>query len=369
MAADEQSENRTEEPTPRRRQEARNEGRIARSPELGAAALLVAGTLLLSSIGGRAIGHHAVGLFRAAPGWLLDSEPTLLGVVTLMRAVVWDAAVALAPLLIGLMVVAVTAGVLQARGVASWKPLKPDRQRISPKAGLRRLLGGEAVLNLVKASFKLLVLTGVTYVVLRQALPRFATLADAGPIQVVETMESSIVRIGLSVGFAFLVLGAIDYTVQFFRLEKSLKMSRQEVVQEHREQEGDPHIKAQIRQIARQRARQRMLTQVAKADVVVTNPTHIAVALRYDAASGGAPVVVAMGERKMAERIKAIAKQAGVALVENKPLARALLATCTAGAPIPPALYVAVAEILAYVYRRRGRVPSLIGRAALGNAR
>jgi flagellar biosynthetic protein FlhB len=137
-------------------------------------------------------------------------------------------------------------------------------------------------------------------------------------------------------------------------------MSRQEVVQEYREQEGDPHVKARIRQIARQRARQRMLTSVAKADVVITNPTHIAIALRYDAAVSPAPIVVAMGERKLAERIKLLAKQAGVPLVENKPLARALLATCTVGAPIPPTMYVAVAEILAFVYKMRGRIPGAL---------
>ncbi len=369
MAADETPETKTEEPTPRRRQQARDEGRIARSPELVAAALLVTGTLLLSSIGGRTIGRHAIGLFRSGPGWLLESDPTVAGVVTLMRAVVGRTALALAPLLVGLAVVALAVGLVQSRGSASWKPLRPDLNRISPLAGLRRMLGAEAALNLVKASFKLTVLTLVTYLALRRAMPMFATLADSGPSRVIEIMESSIVRIGLSVGLAFLVLGAADYGVQFLRLEKTLKMSRHEVLQEHREQEGDPHIKARIRQIARQRARQRMLSHVAKADVVVTNPTHIAVALRYDAASGGAPVVVAMGERKLAERIKAIAKQAGIPLVENKPLARALLATCTVGAAIPPALYVAVAEILAYVYRRRGKMPAAVGQAALGRAR
>ncbi len=159
----------------------------------------------------------------------------------------------------------------------------------------------------------------------------------------------------LAISLAFLAIGALDYVVQFFRLEKSLKMSKQEVIQEHRDQEGDPQIKARIRQIARQRTRQRMLSQVAKADVVITNPTHIAIALKYDVATGGAPVVVGMGERKLAERIKLLARQAGVPMIENKPLARALLATCKVGAPIPPAMYVAVAEILAYVYKMRGR--------------
>jgi flagellar biosynthesis protein FlhB len=369
MASDDAPENKTEEPTARRRQSARDEGRIARSPEFAAAALLVAGTLLLASIGGRALGNHVMWVFRSGPAWMVESDSTLAGVVALVRGVTWRMAAALAPLLTGLGIVAIATGLLQSRGAASWKPVHPDLSRISPLKGLQRIFGAEAVLNLVKALFKLVVLAAVTYLVLRGALPRFAALADAGPNEVLSTMESSIVKIGLWVGLAFGVLGAIDYGVQFFRLEKSLKMSRQEVVQEHREQDGDPHVKARIRQIARQRVRQRMLTHVAKADVVVTNPTHIAVALKYDPAGGGAPMVLAMGERKMAERIKLIAKQAGVPLVENKPLARALLATGTVGAPIPPALYVAVAEILAFVYRRRGKVPDAVGQAALGRAR
>jgi flagellar biosynthetic protein FlhB len=370
MATDERpADNRTEDPTPRRRQQARDEGRIARSPELVAAALLVTGTILLASVGGRAIGRQAIELFRVGPGWLLDGEPTLAGMVALIRAVTWRSAVALAPLLIGLGLVALALGAVQAQGIASWKPVRPDLARINPLKGFRRIFGAEAVLNLIKASGKLAVLATVTYVVLRQAIPRFASLADGGPAMVILLLEWSIVRVGVSVGLAFLALGALDYAVQRFRLEKSLKMSRQEIVQEHREQEGDPQIKARIRQIARQRARKQMLSQVAKADVVITNPTHLAVALRYDGASGGAPTVVAMGERKLAERIKAIALRAGVPLVENKPLARALLATCTVGSPIPPALYVAVAEILAFVYRRRGRIPAAVGSAALGRAR
>jgi flagellar biosynthetic protein FlhB len=173
-----------------------------------------------------------------------------------------------------------------------------------------------------------------------------------------------VVRLALTVGLAFLVLGAFDYLVQFHRTEKQLKMSRHEVTQEYKEQEGDPLIKARVRQIARQRARRRMLTQVATADVVITNPTHIAVALKYDVNQAGAPVVVAMGERKLAERIKAIAGKSGVPIIENKPLARALRAACTVGAPIPPAFFIAVAEILAYVYRIRQRMPDAVAAAA-----
>jgi flagellar biosynthetic protein FlhB len=273
-------------------------------------------------------------------------------------------AAAMAPLAIGLAVAAIAVGLVQSRGNVSWKPVQPDLSRINPIKGFGRIFGADAAINLLKSTLKLAILGTVTYLVIRRAWPHFADLVGEGPADIGRVLSSATLRMSASIGLAFLALGALDYGIQFFRLEKSLKMSRQEVVQEHREQEGDPHIKARIRQIARQRARQRMLAQVAKADVVITNPTHIAVALRYDLSLAGAPVVVAMGERKLAERIKLIAKGAGVPCIENRPLARALLATGTVGAPIPPALYVAVAEILAYVYRLGRRLPAAVSTAA-----
>ncbi len=355
MADDQPSDNRTEEPTARRRQQARDEGRIAKSQELGAAAMLFAGAVFLSGFGGRAIGDAAIQLFRATPERLLGGQPSAEGFVVLLRAVTFQAAAAIAPLAIGLAVVGIAIGLLQSRGVASWTPVVPDLSRINPIAGFGRVFGTEALFNLVKAVLKLAALGAVVITVLQGAWPHFVALGDQGPLDIVATLRSSTLRMSVAISVAFVAIGVIDYAVQFFRLEKGLKMSKQEVVQEFREQEGDPQIKARIRQIARQRNRQRMLSQVAKADVVVTNPTHLAVALKYDVTAGGAPLVVALGERKLAERIKLIARQAGVPMIENKPLARALVATCKVGAPIPPAMYVAVAEILAYVYRMRSR--------------
>jgi flagellar biosynthetic protein FlhB len=151
-------------------------------------------------------------------------------------------------------------------------------------------------------------------------------------------------------------------------MEKSLRMTRQEVVHEHREMEGDPIVKARIFSIMRAKARQRMMREVPTADVVVVNPTEIAVALKYDGAVAPAPIVVAMGRLKLAERIRAIATQSGVPIVENRPVARALIATAVVSKPIPPALYAAVAEILAFVYRRRGRVPDALAQAERGSA-
>ncbi len=366
MADQDESDNRTEDPTPRRREKAREDGRVAKSPEFAAATMLLAGAVLLSTVGGRAMTEGIVDLFRVGPSWLLVDQPSRVGVVTLLREVTWRAAAAMAPFAIGLAIVGIAVGLIQTRGLYSWKPVEPDFSRIDPIKGFGRIFGSEALVNLVKSSLKLVILGAVVVVVIRRAWPHFVELGEETPADIVSVLSSSTLRMSLSVGLAFLAIGAFDYAIQFFRIEKSLKMARHEVVQEHKEQEGDPQIKARIRQIARQRARQRMLSQVAKADVVITNPTHIAVALKYDAAMSGAPVVLAMGERKLAERIKAIARKAGVPMVENKPLARALLATGMVGAPIPPALYVAVAEILAFVYRAKRRLPA--GVAARANA-
>jgi flagellar biosynthetic protein FlhB len=164
------------------------------------------------------------------------------------------------------------------------------------------------------------------------------------------------VRILASAGLALLFLALADYGFQVWQHEKQLRMSRQELKQEHKETEGDPNVKARRRSLARSLARRRMLLAVSQADVVVTNPTHVAVALKYDPTIADAPVVLAMGERKVAEQIKRLAAEAGVPTVENRPLARALLASARVGFPIPLELYVAVAEILAFVIRqRRGR--------------
>jgi flagellar biosynthetic protein FlhB len=161
------------------------------------------------------------------------------------------------------------------------------------------------------------------------------------------------VGLAISTGLAFLAIAGGDYLFQFFRFDASLRMSRQEIVQEYKETEGDPLIKSRIRAMARALSRRKMLRDVPTADVVVTNPTRLAIALKYDAAVSSAPIVVAMGARKLADRIRALAREAGVPIMEAKPLAQALFATAKIGEPIPPALYLAVAEVLAFVYRQR----------------
>jgi len=260
---------------------------------------------------------------------------------------------ALMPFAGGVVVVTVLVNLLQSRGAMSLKPIQPNFAKMNPTAGLQRMFNLDSVVNLVKSLVKLVALGSVTWMVLRGNWAEMVSLCETGPAAILAVLRSLGLRLVFLTGLSFLAIAGADYAWQVFRMEKKLRMTKQEVMLEHKESEGDPQIKGRIRQLQRQRARQRMLQAVPRADVVITNPTHVAVALQYDPDVAAAPLVVAMGERKLAERIKQIARDAGVPLVENKPIARALLATCSVGRPIPPGLYGAVAEILAFVYRLR----------------
>jgi flagellar biosynthetic protein FlhB len=260
---------------------------------------------------------------------------------------------ALLPFFGGVAVITIAVNLAQSRGAVSWGPVKPNFGKLNPAGGIKRLIGPDSLVNALKSILKLSVLGFITWTVLRRAWPELVSLVETGPSAIMAVTRTLGLKLVFMTGFAFLVIALADYAYQVMKLEKSLRMTKQEVILENKESEGDPQIKGRIRQMQRQRARQRMLQAVPKADVVITNPTHVAVALQYDPEISPAPIVVAMGERKLAERIKQIARDSNVPMVENKPVARALLATCVIGKPIPPALYTAVAEILAFVFRLR----------------
>lgn len=353
MAENEDGQERSESPTQRRRDEARNEGRIARSADLSSVAVLLAGAGFLSMAGGGALGNFSRRVLQESAGSLSAGALTPVGAANVLRTVTLGLVQALAPFLAGVAAVTIFVNLVQSRGAMSLKAIEPKFSKLSPAAGFKRLFSLDAVMNLAKSMVKLALLGAVTWFVFRRAWPDLVGLADTGPATVLMAMRTLGLKLVFLTGLAFLVVALGDYGWQLWRTEESLKMSKQEVMLEHKESEGDPQVKGRIRQIQRQRARARMMAAVPTADVVVTNPTHVAVALRYDPEEAGAPIVVAMGERKLAERIKQIARDAGVPLVENKPVARALLATCRVGKAIPPALYTAVAEILAFVFRTR----------------
>ncbi|MEO8633739.1 MAG: flagellar biosynthesis protein FlhB [Gemmatimonadales bacterium] len=344
----------TESATPRKREEAAREGRVPRSAELSAATLLLAGTATLALTAGGTIARHAVDLVQVGQGWLLATPMTDRDLIGMVQQVGRATLLALAPFFLGVIAITLLVNAVQARGIISMEPLSLKLSHIDPIAGLGRIVSLDAVVNVLKALIKLTIIGFVAWRVFSGAWTEILTTSGSSVPAILGVTRALMIKFTVLVGLAFLAIALFDYGYQVWQFEKNLRMSKQDVTQESRETEGDPAVKGRIRQLQRTMARKRMLTKVATADVVVTNPTHIAVALKYDPLISAAPIVIAMGERLMAQRIKDIARQAGVPVIENKPLARALLASAKVGKSIPPALYVAVAEIIAFVFRKKG---------------
>lgn len=343
---------RTEAPTPRRREESRKKGQVPKTQEAGAAVILVTSGLLLQA-GGGGLGHSFAELFGNSVR-LMSTPAGPAGAPGFMEGVGWTMLGALAPFLAALAGVALLVGAVQGRGVLTLEPLKPKAEKLDVVKNVGRIWGWKAPAELAKSLLKLAIVAGAVYMVLGTALEDLRALSQQSPLALLAVMKQYGSRVLLAAGVAFLFLALADYGFQVWQNERQLKMSRQEIKQENKDTEGDPHVKSRRRSMATSLARRRMMLAVSEADVVVTNPTHIAVALQYDPTVSDAPVVLAMGERKVAERIKELARKAGVPTLENKPLARALLATAQVGAPIPLDLYKAVAEVLAWVFRQRG---------------
>jgi flagellar biosynthetic protein FlhB len=354
MAGDSDQE-RTEEATPRKRDDARNEGRIARSPELNAAAGLLGAALALNALGpGLAarlgeIMRSGLALAGAGP---LDRE----SLTVLLQGLGWKVMAASSALLLALVFAAGAMAAIQARGVLTLTPLEPKLERINPLPNLKRFFGVQPWVDLLKSLLKLVIVAATIWHSLGSAWTDSLGLSQSTPMALGDVVRSYGVRLLMSAGLCYLAFAAADYLYQHWQHEKELRMSKQEVKEEAKQSEGDPMMKARMRAFGRSLARRQMFREVPNADVVVTNPTHIAVALRYDPDLADAPVVIAMGERKIAQRIKEIAREAGVPTVENRPLARALLASAHVGMAIPPELYLAVAEVLAWVIGKRGRL-------------
>jgi flagellar biosynthesis protein FlhB len=342
----------TEEPTEKRRREAVEEGRVPRSQDLNAAVLLLASALTLNATG-PALGAALRDIMGAGLGFGDAASADATSAVALVRAFGWKALGALAAFLAAMAGAGLAIGAVQARGVFTTQTLAPKFERINPAANAKRILGVQGLAELLKSLLKLAIVGWAVYGVAGAAMPEIAALAQEGPIALLAVVRKYSVGMLRNAGLAYLALAGVDYGFQIWQHQKGLRMTKEEVKQEHKNSEGDPMVKSRMRSLARQRARQQMFKDVPKADVVLVNPVHIAVALRYDPSKAPAPIVVAAGRRKVAERIKALAFDAQVPVVENVPLARALIASVKVGMMIPAELYLAVAEVLAYVMRQR----------------
>lgn len=352
--ADELGE-KTEAPTPRKRQEAREQGQIARSQDLSSAALLVGAMVLLKAFGDDVVASLRLLMVQGLSAeTLADGSPA--AALDPFRSPLGQLAKSLAPMLVGGALLVVAVNLAQVGWAFNPKRLQPNLSALNPFKGIGRLFGkGRSPAQAVMGALKLVVVTMVAYSALHGRLPEVVAAQELGYLQILGVAAEVVYSIGLRVGVALLVLAVLDYALQRYRLEKQLKMTKQEVKEEMRRMEGDPKIKQRRRQIAVQLANQRLKKDVPTADVIVTNPTEFAVALKYDNGTMHAPRVIAKGQGHMAKRIREIAIASGVPILERKPLARALFKLVEVGQEIPEQFYAAVAEILAYVYELSGR--------------
>ncbi len=346
----------TESPTPRKRAEAREEGDVARSPDFSAGLLLLGGVLLLGYFGGDML-HALAGLLRRMlAGEDLAADPTRIESLANLGALSLQAiAAAMAPLTLGLLILGILSGIIQVGFLFTTKPITPDFSRVSPFRGVQQLFSARSAIRLVMSLLKVGIVLAVAAVSVYYDVPHIIHLLSLESQPILLGMAGVIYSLALRVALVLFILGLIDFVVQKWQKEKDLRMTRHEIKEEFKRMEGDPLVKQRRNRIARQLALQRLATDVPRADVVVTNPTHYAIALRYDGLTMNAPKVVAKGADHMALRIRQIAVAHGIPIVEKPQLARALYSTAQVGQEISPDFYSAVAEILAYVYRLKGR--------------
>ncbi|MBI5948332.1 MAG: flagellar biosynthesis protein FlhB [Chloroflexi bacterium] len=344
---------RTEAPTPKRLHDARQKGNVSRSQELVSAGALLAALIGLR-LAGPGIWEDLAVIMREGLQQPVNEELTPSSALGLGQHAAAQGMLALAPLLAIVVLAGVVLNVAQTGLVLSGAGLSPKFSRVNPAAGMKRLLGMDGLVNLGKAVAKMAIVAVVVWMTMSAQLAEIAALGQLSIGAATARAAQFSFDVGLRAAIVLLVLAALDYGWQRRRYLQQLRMTKEEVRQELKESDGDPQIKAAIRR-RRQSLLNRMIAAVPKADVVVTNPTHYAVALQYDPLAMGAPIVIAKGERLVAQRIKEVARKAGVPVLEEPPLARALYAAVPIGHPVPANLYRAVAEVLAWVYSLRAR--------------
>jgi len=345
----------TEKATRRRREKARKEGQVARSQEINSAAVICLGFVTLYLLGPHLASQvsNLMSYTMSNAPFIASGDPTFIKV--LINNMLNFFAI-LFPIFAVMTVVAFGVNVAQVGLMVTPKALEPKLDKLDLVKGLKRLFSARSVVMLVRDSLKLLVVGFVAYKSIKSEFASFFLLPDMSVAQLAAAMGKLALVLALKVGLIILVLAILDYLYQKFEFEKKIRMSKQELKDEYKETEGSPQVKARVRQLQREMARRRMMKAVPLADVVLTNPTEIAVALKYDLEEMNAPYVVAKGERLIAQKIKEIALEHDIPIVEDKPLARALFKMCDVGQMIPINLYRAVAEVLAYVYRLKGKV-------------
>lgn len=350
----------TEPATSKRLKEARDEGKVAKSKELTSAAdllvLFLTLKVFMSYISGKFFESFSL-FYNKIPDILKDctTGSPLKTVTVIFNDVLIDMLQIMAPFLVIGFAVTMVVGVMQVGLKATLKPLKPEMKKINPASGFKRIFSKDSVFELVKSIVKITLIAYVSYSTVMANKKEIFVLYDLKLMQSIILCGTIIINVGLKVSALYILVGLADFIYQKFRYSQDMKMTKQEIKDEYKNTEGDPQIKGRQRQRMREASQRRMMQDVPKADVIITNPTHLAVALKYDPDSHKAPIVLAKGENYLAKKIREKAKEYKIEIVENKPLARMLYANVDIGAEIPPELYQAVAEVLAMVYNLKNK--------------
>jgi flagellar biosynthetic protein FlhB len=349
------AQEKTEPATPRKRNEARRKGQVAKSAELPAAFILVAVLLVIVLFGG-SLKNGLYGLFTAAFSEYLRMEITSETAMRIFSDLALRGTLMLAPIMLASFLVALAVNYVQVGFLFANDPLIPKLNKLDPIKGFKRIFSLRSLVNLAKSIVKFLIIGYLVYVTLMAEKDTLFALGGLPVEDLFGYAASVTMNLGLKIGAALIVLAILDYFYQRYEYLKGLRMSKQDIKDEHKMTEGDPLIKSRIRDKQRRMALRRMMQEVPKADVVITNPTHYAVALRYEASDMDAPQVIAKGADLVALRIREIAREHDIVIMENKPLARALYDKVEIGGFVPAELFQAVAEVLAYVYRIKRKV-------------
>ncbi len=351
--AEESSEEKTEKPTPKKREDIRKKGEVAKSRELSSVFVLFSGLLVLGLFGSFMFSKTQEVMQTILSNPTINDQ-TVYGVMKFSKHFILSFIVIIGPLLFAVFIGAVLSNIMQVGFMLSGELIKPKLSKLNPLKGLKRLVSMQSLMELVKSILKLILVGATAYLTIKHEMDNVSMLGELELGSIFYYIFATFYKIFIRCSIAMAVLAGIDYGFQRWEFEKRIRMTKQEIKDEFKKTEGDPLIKSRIKSIQMEMARKRMMQAVPQADVVVTNPTHIAVALKYDSIKMNAPKVVAKGAGEIAERIKSLAAKHNVPVIENKELARNLYKLVEIGREIPANLYQAVAGVLAYIYKLKG---------------
>ncbi|WP_330554467.1 flagellar biosynthesis protein FlhB [Roseburia sp. 499] len=360
FAKDGEGGEKTEPATAKKLRDAREEGQVAKSKELSAAVDLIALFLVLkifiSYIGENLISMFPV-IYKKMPDIINDSAGgmSIFSATTVVNNVMLVILKIVAPVFVVGVLVCILINIFQVGWKITTKPMRPKASKINPLSGFKRIFSKDSLFELVKSIAKIALIAYVAYTAIKGHQNELFLLYDIPLMQVIILVGSIVIDAGFKISLVYLVVGIADWFYQKHKFKEDMKMTKQEVKDEYKNTEGNPEIKGRQRSKMREASQRRMMQNLPTADVVITNPTHLSVAIKYDADKNSAPVVIAKGEDYLAMKIREIARENNIEIVENKPLARMLYANVEVGAEVPPELYQAVAEVLAFVYSLKNK--------------